>query len=392
MGEQPCRAAQRECLVLAEPKLDGAMRSILRIAIAIAMVFSFLPRVAIAGCTSAVISIPALGDGSDMSGISGLSTSDVWAVGTGAPKNAPSDALTEHFDRTQWSVVPVQLSAGINSLTSVSEYSPNDVWAVGSSKLSSGATASLAVRWNGSAWMSVTVPDMPVYFNTLMAVAVNRTNPNDAWAVGFSADNGNGAFFFTILHWNGAAWTMTSYESYVAELWGVAITPTGQAWAVGGNGSPLAFHWDGQAWTKHILPGNGGLLSVTAISDDDVWAVGSKPMQRGALIEHYDGQTWAVVHSPGYFSQAVLSSVSGTSSNDVWASGYREQAGNSRTLIEHWDGTSWTIVPTSNPRSYDTIDSIQALPGGALSIGTSHWGHGPGYPLSESAQCSPSSR
>ena len=46
----------------------------------------------------------------------------------------------------------------------------------------------------------------------------------------------------------------------------------------------------------------------------------------------------------------VLESASALSANDIWAVGYSVMGGVAHTLSEHWDGNSWTIAPSPNPQ------------------------------------------
>jgi hypothetical protein len=362
-------------------------------ALALAICVFIVPRVAFAGCTSTVVPIQGLGEGSDLSGISASSASDVWAVGDGAPKYAPSDAFIEHFDGSAWHATPVHFYVRRNSLRSVAAVGPTDAWAVGSSYFSGGANVDLILRWNGSVWTTMWDPGNFSANNELYSVAVDPSNANDVWVIGHSEEQGiaHGTSMEKMLHWNGKGWHIYTYRSYWRFLVGVAISPTGQAWAVGTfSGSlnyPLAYHWDGTGWVSQSVPGYGSLSSVAAFADNDVWAVGSG--SHGALIEHYDGLKWSTVPSPGDGSGVGLQSITGTSSSDLWAVGSRKRSGHFRTLMEHWDGVAWLIVPSSNPFLESLLTGVQALPGGALAVGYGQWANSPTQPISERASCTP---
>src|SRR5204862_1571052 len=91
------------------------------------------------------------------------------------------------------------------------------------------------------------------------------------------------------------------------------------------------------------------LAGVEAISANDVWAVGryqptaASPEQ--TLTMHWNGTAWSVVTSPSVGTQQnFLWSVSGSSSNDVWAVGYNGPSNARQTLTLHWDGSQWTQV------------------------------------------------
>ena len=82
---------------------------------------------------------------------------------------------------------------------------------------------------------------------------------------------------------------------------------------------------------------------MTAISTNNVWAVGFCDNFSGDLVEHWDGTSWSVVSSPAFNgTNDILHGISADASNDVWA------VGNSGGgLILHFDGTSWsrTVLP-----------------------------------------------
>jgi hypothetical protein len=115
------------------------------------------------------------------------------------------------------------------------------------------------------------------------------------------------------------------------------------------------------------------LYGVSAISDNDVWAVGGDQDANGlwhTLTEHWDGSTWKVVPSADAGAGGnQLFAVTAASTNSVYATG--QQAGSgfpSQALLEHWDGNKWSAISTPA----DTSETITpyALTGNdsALSI------------------------
>ncbi|MDP9331956.1 MAG: hypothetical protein M3Q30_01395 [Actinomycetota bacterium] len=89
----------------------------------------------------------------------------------------------------------------------------------------------------------------------------------------------------------------------------------------------------------------GGLSSVSCTSATNCFAVG------GALIERWDGTSWAIVPSPNPTgaTYSSLNGVSCTSSTNCFAVGWYYTSGSaSHALVERWDGTSWTIIPSPN--------------------------------------------
>jgi hypothetical protein len=94
------------------------------------------------------------------------------------------------------------------------------------------------------------------------------------------------------------------------------------------------------------------LHGVSAVSDNDVWAVGAsyatERLTALSLIEHWNGTRWSIVPSPNPSSTVnVLNAVAAVSANDVWAVG-TAPTGSNTVLIIHWNGTAWSVVPNHN--------------------------------------------
>jgi hypothetical protein len=144
----------------------------------------------------------------------------------------------------------------------------------------------------------------------------------------------------------------------------VSASLSANAWAVGSTCSArckiLTVHWNGTSWSKVSSPNAGSgansLSGVFTVSVTDAWAAGdycttSACAVEDTLIVHWNGTSWSKVKSPNPSSVVnVLTSVSGTSSSNIWAAGYMIGAsGSDNTLIVHWNGTSWSTVKSPNP-------------------------------------------
>jgi hypothetical protein len=194
--------------------------------------------------------------------------------------------------------------------------------------------------------------------------------PNDIWAVGSYVPAGSSTSQPLAEHFNGTSWSIVptpkTPNSYFTS---VSAVSSNDVWAVGnsGNGSAgLIEHYNGSSWSIVTNPvsGTGGWLNaVDAISANNVWAVGFTAGH--GLIEHFNGSSWSVVPT-SLPNNSDLFGVSGDSANDVWAVGLSllsvsAQAPNnvwavgisdhSNTLIEHFDGTRWSVVPSPNSTS-----------------------------------------
>ena len=151
-------------------------------------------------------------------------------------------------------------------------------------------------------------------------------------------------------------------------------------WAVGSlltnNGSILNYlfeHWDGTAWTATAIRTNDAFLfGVSADATNDVWAVGFTGPENDSsrtLVMHYDGTKWKTVPSPSVGSGASeLNGVVALAPNDVWASGFSTPVAPPKQaatldLMEHWDGSSWSVVTSPNvgPKSIYQSNRLEGI-------------------------------
>jgi hypothetical protein len=329
-------------------------------------------------------------------GIAAVSENDVWAVGWAQDPNGPpfvKRTLVEHFDGSVWSIV--RSLDGRNDtqseLHSVSAASANDVWAVGSSNNGSLPSRTLIEHWDGTQWSIAPSPSPDTQFNELRAVAASSTN--DVWAVGYRGGTKTETPIETlILHWDGASWSQVASPNIAGganQLFGITAISADDIWAVGtAVGAPLALHWNGNAWSIVSVRLGGGLSTekLTAVSgsaSNDVWAVGDAKgiftNQTFATIVHWDGARWtekvcraASGSNPpegyeGGGSDAYFTGVAAAASNDVWAVGVL----GSGPMILHWDGRAWTTV--THPRAFPNAATLRAV---ATSSGGSAWSVG----------------
>lgn len=221
--------------------------------------------------------------------------------------------------------------------------------------------------------------DAVANYNDLVGVAAR--GPGDAWSVGFYVDSSN-VDHTLVEHWNGADWSIVASpdpSTKINDLTGSSEASSTDVWAVGeyldsaNIGQPLIEHWNGVAWSVIASPPTGTtygayLFGVKAISSKNVWAVGGSyigPANGQTLIEHWNGSTWSIVPSPNVNSiNDLLSSISATGANDVWAGGIYSptMVGVNQSLIEHWNGATWSIVASPNmTNNSNDINAVAAL-------------------------------
>jgi len=275
---------------------------------------------------------------------------------------------------------PPDATAATPSFNDVAATSPSNAWIVGTTQLPLHPWHTLVVHWNGRTWRRVPSPDEPGRRTSSGLTAVAATSLRNAWAVGFT----NLLNHSTIIeHWNGVAWKLVPSpqppKGKFSTLDDVAATSRNDAWAVGyetigpgSNSRSLIEHWNGTNWKQVPSPSittpggeqiQNGLSGVTAISVNNVWAVGDYIVGSGSaqtLIEHWSGTKWAIVPSPdpqGQFSPTFLGGVAAISPTDIFAVG---SAGDvfapTATMILRWLGATWQ--PVKSPSNDETVESL----------------------------------
>ncbi|MGD0405304.1 MAG: PKD domain-containing protein [Candidatus Bathyarchaeia archaeon] len=239
-----------------------------------------------------------------LSGISMVSTTEGWAVGSGG--------IILKLSGGTWSVIPS--SPVTTNLLSVSMVSSGEGWAVGAS----GAI----LRCTGGSWSNYTSSPVTNYL-----YSVSMTSPTDGWAVGASG---------AILRCTGGSWSNYTSSPVTNYLYSVSMTSPTDGWAVGASGAIL--RCTGGTWNRVTsIPTTNTLYSVNMVSATDGWAVGS------GVTLHWDGATWNLI-TPSPTTQ-TLQAVSMVSANEGWAVGYS-------AMMIHWvknaPVASFTYSP-SNP-------------------------------------------
>jgi hypothetical protein len=190
---------------------------------------------------------------------------------------------------------------------------------------------------------------------------VAATSPDNAWAVGDqpspSGSGLAGAGDTLLLHWNGKAWSqVTNPKPVYGSLISVSATSADNAWAVGAEDTPkvhtYVLHWDGRSWTVQKQPPSVEYASYSdvATSGADAWIVGLTTGAVGVvppngLAVHRTGGQWYFTPVPDS-SQTGLRSVAFSGGNTAWAVGCVCYSGatSPSSVILRWTGTMWKVA------------------------------------------------
>jgi hypothetical protein len=298
-------------------------------------------------------------------------------LATGLGPAAVASAAACQVNGSPQPVSPVSDSrlAGVAMITSC------DAWGVGTQRVS-GAGSMLIEHFDGTAWTVVSPPAQVTSGGALASASAVSTS--NVYAAGSTFVNSVPAP--VIVHWNGTAWAAetlpSSLDGQEGQLLSINAVSANDVWAVGETnvttGSPvhvpLILHWNGTAWTRPPVPqiGNPGddvlLEGVSGSSGRDAWAVGDRigtPQGTVPFILRWDGVRWTQARFRAR-GDSELASVSATGPNSAWAVGAIQVSDTSdQALILHWNGVSWR--PVRGLGSVGVADSVTSLTGVAAS-------------------------
>jgi hypothetical protein len=297
-------------------------------------------------------------------GVTALAATEAWAVGGSGDPTAPADVLIERWDGSAWTAEEgPSPGSQTNELLDVDASGPGDVWAVGRTASGFGDRP-LALHYDGIQWLDVELPEE--VSGRLTGVAAIA--PDDVWVVGFTGAPAAFSERAQLLHWDGALWALVDAGRAVgvgrsALLDVEAVSPT-DVWAVGYlHNRPLMIRFDGQAWSRTETQGKGVANAIEPVTQTDAWIVGP-PIQR------FDGAEWSEPENVRVDGELV--SVAAVSPDDLWAVGSRVGANGAttRAIVMRFDGRRWVSVAGPNVPGSDALTAVDALPDGtALAVG-----------------------
>jgi phospholipase C len=319
-----------------------------------------------------VVPGPALGSQDNSLGaVSAASPRDIWAVGNYQPDANPNvvQTLAVHYDGTQWTDVPTpNVGTGLNTLFGVKALPGGTAWAVGEHLGTDFLPRTLVEHFDGTQWTVVPSPSPSPAGRGAFFYSVTASCDRDVWAVGTTRD-GSGRPHTLAEHFDGTQWTVadTPDPGTAANLlYSVATAPDGTVVAAGQRldghspDRPLLERFDGHRWSVEPVPAPADASAVPFALTGTGALVGSvEPDARKA-------DTWAA-HQPTE-SAAGTDNFLYAAAGD-WAVGtYIDPvSGNNETLVERLNGGRWSRVPSPSPGDANGGGSIL---GGVVTFGS----------------------
>jgi hypothetical protein len=230
------------------------------------------------GTTASRVATPNVGGGA-LFDVAASSATNAWAVG----QSSKNRALALHWNGTRWTRTPLPAGSRAGNLGAVATTSMANAWAFGEGPQGD----NFLLHWNGKRWNRSALPAVAKFAFLRTVTATSATN---AWIVGGGL----------ILHWNGKKWTQLPSPKPQsgtgdADLIGLAQSSARSAWAVGQVSQqdiPVIARWNETSWVSVAAPVAAGQLLGVAISPSGrAWAVGKSGTGQ-TLILHWDGKAW----------------------------------------------------------------------------------------------------
>jgi hypothetical protein len=343
-----------------------------------------------AGCgawrTAAVPASP--GPDRFLFGVSAASPSDAWAVGSSRAAGRPARTLALHWDGSAWQAVRTpNAEGGDNFLNAVAADSSSDAWAAGFRRGPDGVARTLVMHWDGRRWSILPSPNPGDGEHVLSSASAARGD--DVWLAGYSRERST--FRPLILHWDGVDLRATYPASSgagdgsgsLSAAVGAISAAGGTALAVGGYAprdggpEPLVLRWDGSAWRWDdgaLASEHGTILAGVAASPSGAaWVVGGYPGlgTSAGFAAAFDGEDWTTFDRRTLGTGDSLSGVAAFAGG-AWAVGSYVEDRVERTLIERGDASGWRRVPSPDiPGRDNHLLDIAALPSGeAWAVGS----------------------
>jgi hypothetical protein len=269
----------------------------------------------------------------DLWDVEAIAPDNVWAVGI---FNGASDPRAEilHFDGSQWTAQNPPNITGGSGLFSMDATAANDIWAAGA-KTGSPTRPAYVQHYNGSSWSEIAVPPIGLYRNEF--AWIDAISPTAVWAGGFFGQT-TGDFHALVMRWNGSTWqnvplpsNITSPQSEVISLKAISDN---DVWVLGYylTGGGFKLHWNGSSWAEIPDP-NGGGGAFAALAPNNVFSVGSE-------IWHWDGSSWTVADPLAAITYPALVNTVTFPNGDIWACGISMGTDNSFHTLVYRNGST----------------------------------------------------
>jgi hypothetical protein len=255
------------------------------------------------------------------------------------------------------------VGASLSKLTSVSCRSSADCTGVGYYVNSSGVTVPLAQRWDGTEW-KVQMPPIPSGALETKLEDISCVSTSVCVAVGYYK-TGSETFSTLVERLSGSTWSIQSSPNPAgmskAYLTSVACLSTSDCWAVGKSAYKLIEELEGKKPTALIEHWNGSSWAISSLAEPPTQLTGvscgatnscvAVTGTEGYAVRRWNGTAWISdsAKAPPAGSGPSLVDVSCSSATECTAVGSYLVSGHTAPLAERWSGGSWSVQPLTDP-------------------------------------------
>jgi hypothetical protein len=235
-------------------------------------------------------------------------------------------------------------------MEAVAAASPADAYAFGAltTRTSPDTYTAIVRRWNGRSWGPAAVPaGVTAALSGFPSTVATASSASNVWAF-----TGSGAW----VRYNGKHWSHGELPiekpSDDGDITAAVAFNSHDVWALGYYNlvSPLPYiaHFNGRHWQLTNLYLNTAIVSVSALSPDNIWAAGTDNTN---LVLHYNGRSWKQVQIPAKLAvPAYFQGIVALSAKSVWVTGdLKAQAGAVVPGVLHWNGRGWAGIALKSP-------------------------------------------
>lgn len=156
-------------------------------------------------------------EGNILNAVTAISSTDAWTVGYDITNSGLQQTLIEHWDGTQWSIIPSpNVGMSDNQLRGVTAISSSDIWTVGTYLDNGSTNYTLSEHWDGTQWSIIPSPSPGYDANSFSGVtAISSTN---VWAVGSDSPSKSIYSRTFIENWIGSQWNVFSSPNVGSSL------------------------------------------------------------------------------------------------------------------------------------------------------------------------------
>ena len=204
-----------------------------------------------------------------------FSRRDAWAVGR--HNDMP---LVLHWNGKKWRTVPVNGDwPAETELYGVDGASSRDLWAVGTADY---GQRPVAVHWDGRSWREeASFYPASVQSDSIELDRIEVSSPNDIWTLESTTD------YSVALHWDGSQQHVIPIPTSISldDIAPIsASNMVGVGWEEYDVTYPDVARWDGKRWIRQKTPldnlRNTTLEGLYQVSPNDIWAVGAHLIAR----------------------------------------------------------------------------------------------------------------